>query len=366
MSTDASFLTLSELRKSFGTQTVLEEISVAVREGEILVLLGPSGSGKTTLLRLIAGFESPNEGSISVGGDDVTGLPPEQRNFGMVFQHYALFPHMSVADNIAFGLESRGTERHAIGERVDEVLELVDLTGFGSRRVQEISGGQQQRVALARALAPHPRLLLLDEPLSNLDPDLRERTRRQLRAAIRRVGLTAVWVTHEQEEAFDVGDRIALLDKGHLAQVGPPETLYLEPASRFVAAFVGRASVVRGEVLDDGQVRIGDDRFRGRGVRWSGELAEPREPGQPVEVVLRPEGLRLMAAEADASLTGSIEERRFTGEATFYVVRLESGQHLLVKGEVSGPEVGARVGVGRSESGPLPRCFPVDPEDSEA
>ena len=322
----ASFLTLTELRKSFGTQTVLEQISVAVGEGEILVLLGPSGSGKTTLLRLIAGFETPDEGMISVGGQEVTALPPEQRNFGMVFQHYALFPHMSVAENIAFGLQGRGTRREAIDERVEEVLELVDLAGFGSRKVQEISGGQQQRVALARALAPHPRLLLLDEPLSNLDPDLRERTRRQLRSAIRRVGLTAVWVTHEQEEAFDVGDRIALLEGGHLAQVGAPEELYLQPASRFVAAFVGRASVVEGEVVDSETVRVGDDRFRGLGVCWPAELVGSVQPGQSVEVVLRPEGLRLVAADTDDSLRGSIEERRFTGEATFYLVRLEAGQ----------------------------------------
>lgn len=363
--TPGPFLRLEKLRKSFAGQTVLEEVSLTVEEGAILVLLGPSGSGKTTLLRLISGFEIPDDGTVTVGEDDVTALPPERRHFGMVFQHYALFPHMTVAANIAFGLEGQGAERVAIETRIEEVLALVDLSGFGPRKVQEISGGQQQRVALARALAPHPRLLLLDEPLSNLDPDLRERTRRQLRAAIRRVGLTAVWVTHEQEEAFDVGDRVALLEQGRLAQVGPPEELYLEPASRFVAAFVGRASVLEGEVAAGG-VQIGDERYRGHGVRWPAELADRVEPGQRVEVVFRPEGLRMTSVEEPDTLAGEIEERRFTGEATFYRVRLEAGRHLLVKGDLGGPPVGQRVGVGLQEKGPRPRCFAGTAGDSEA
>ena len=359
------FMLLEKLRKSFDGQQVLEEISLTVDEGEILVLLGPSGSGKTTLLRLISGFETPDEGAIVVAGEDVTELPPERRHFGMVFQHYALFPHMTVADNIAFGLESRRVQRAEIDGRIEEVLELVDLVGFGPRKVQEISGGQQQRVALARALAPHPRLLLLDEPLSNLDPDLRERTRRQLREAVRRVGLTAVWVTHEQEEAFDVGDRVALLEEGTLVQVGPPEELYLRPLSRFVAAFVGRASVLEGRLEANGEVQIGDGRFRGHGVRWPADIAAAMEPGRLVEVVFRPEGLCLAPAEAEGTLAGEIEERRFTGEATFYLVRLATGETLLVRGDLDGPEVGERVGVGLDLAGPQPRCFPGSSGDSE-
>jgi len=351
------FMLLEQLRKSFGGQIVLEEITLSVEEGEILVLLGPSGSGKTTLLRLISGFETPDAGEIVVGGDDVTGLPPERRHFGMVFQHYALFPHMTVADNIAFGLENRSTEGAEIETRIGEVLELVDLEGFGARRVQEISGGQQQRVALARALAPHPRVLLLDEPLSNLDPDLRERTRRQLRQAIQRVGLTAIWVTHEQEEAFDVGDRVALLENGSLAQVGPPEELYLKPKSRFVAGFVGRASVLAGEMKEGGQVEIGDQRYRGHGVCWQTETGDDPEPGQVVEVVFRPESLRLAGAEEDGALVGEIEERRFTGEATFYFVRMTSGETLLVRGDLDGPTIGERVGVALNVHGPSPRSF---------
>lgn len=353
----APFLILSQLRKSFTGQPVLQDISVHVEEGEILVLLGPSGSGKTTLLRLIAGFETPDNGSIEVGGEEVTDLPPERRNFGMVFQHYALFPHMTVAQNVAFGLEKRTASRQESQQRIEEMLELVDLSGFETRRVQEISGGQQQRVALARALAPHPRIMLLDEPLSNLDPELRERTRRQLRQAIRKVGLTAVWVTHEQEEAFDVGDRIALLENGTLAQVGSPEELYLRPSSRFVAGFVGRASVVAGVLRRDALVEIGDTRFRGQGVLWPAVAAEELEQGTPVEVVFRPESLQLGLADGEDSLGGVITARRFTGEATYYRVELEQGGSLLVRGELEEAAEGDPVGVTPRPSGPPPRCF---------
>ncbi|HEX6199743.1 MAG TPA: ABC transporter ATP-binding protein, partial [Thermoanaerobaculia bacterium] len=193
-----AFLEIDRLSKRFGDLRVLDRVSLAVEEGEVLALLGPSGSGKTTFLRLLAGFETSDEGTIRAGGRAVEALPPARRGFGMVFQHYALFPHLTVAGNVAFGLETTGASRAEIAGRVAEVLGLVDLAGFESRRIEELSGGQQQRVALARALAPGPRLLLLDEPLSNLDPELRERTRRELLEAIRRVGITTVLVTHEQ------------------------------------------------------------------------------------------------------------------------------------------------------------------------
>ncbi|HEY7215953.1 MAG TPA: ABC transporter ATP-binding protein, partial [Thermoanaerobaculia bacterium] len=219
------FLILDRLDKSFGSQTVLRDLSLTVERGEILALLGPSGSGKTTALRLIAGFEAPDRGRILVQDEEVTRLPPERRNFGMVFQHYALFPHLTVGENVAFGLAGRRSKEET-ARRVADALALVDLPGFENRRVGEISGGQQQRVALARALAPEPRVLLLDEPLSNLDPTLRERTRRELKRAIQRVGITTVLVTHEQEEAFHLGDRIAVLQGGTLHQVGAPEDLY--------------------------------------------------------------------------------------------------------------------------------------------
>lgn len=351
------FIVLTGLQKRFSDHPVLHDISLQVEEGEIMALLGPSGSGKTTLLRLLAGFETPDGGTIRVGEEEVTAISPERRNFGMVFQHYALFPHLSVAENIAFGLETRKRSRAEIQERLTEVLALVDLTGFEDRRVQEISGGQQQRVALARALAPRPRLLLLDEPLSNLDPDLRERTRRQLRRAVKQVGLTAVWVTHEQEEAFDVGDRIALLEAGTLVQVGTPEELYLEPNSLFVAGFVGRASVLVGEQLEDGRVKIGDDRFRGHGVRWSVVSVGDRSVGETVDVVFRPETLGLESPDQPESLVGRVVRRQYTGEATYLVVELEGGGEVLVRSEMREVPSGNRVGVVVRPDGPPPRSF---------
>jgi iron(III) transport system ATP-binding protein len=336
------FLILNQLRKSFTEEPVLRGVSLEIMDGEILVLLGASGSGKTTLLRLIAGFEAPDDGSILVAGEEISHLPPERRNFGMVFQHYALFPHMTVAGNVAFGLEARRVPRDARQQRVKEVLPLVDLEGFEERRVQEISGGQQQRVALARALAPDPRLLLLDEPLSNLDPSLRERTRRQLKAAIGRIGITAVWVTHEQEEAFDVGDRVAILHQGKLQQVGHPEELYLEPKTRYVADFVGRASTLEGVLQEDGHVRVGDDRFVGRGVRWPAQAAETLEAPQPVELS-----------------AGKIVGRLYRGEATYYKVELEIGGELLVAGGLQAGRVGDRVAVALRSEGPPARVFRV-------
>src|ERR1700674_5371804 len=247
------YLLLDRLAKTFGdanagARPVLDGLSLAIDRGEVVALLGPSGSGKTTALRLIAGFETPDAdgGRVLVEGQDVSGLPPARRNFGMVFQHYALFPHLTVGENVAFGLEGRSLSRGQVRSRVAAALALVDLPDYERRRVGEISGGQQQRVALARALAPEPRVLLLDEPLSNLDPGLRERTRRELRRAIRRVGITTLLVTHEQEEAFYLGDRVAVLEGGVLHQAGTPEELYDRPATRLVATFVGRASVLPG------------------------------------------------------------------------------------------------------------------------
>ena len=336
---------------------MLREISLEVEPGEILVLLGPSGSGKTTLLRLIAGFERPDEGQILVADEDVTAQPPEKRNFGMVFQHYALFPHLSVAGNVAFGLESRGVPREQRLARVAEVLPLVDLGGFEDRKVQEISGGQQQRVALARALAPDPRLMLLDEPLSNLDPSLRERTRRELKSAIRRVGITAVWVTHEQEEAFDVGDRVALLNEGHLEQAGSPEDLYQDPQTLFVAGFVGRASTLEGTLVAGDRARLGDERFVGQGAIWPVQAIGEVAVGGEVAISLRPESLELVDAERSEALAGEIVERQYRGEVTYYRVSLDVGREVLVVGESDQAATGARVGVALRKSETSARAF---------
>src|SRR3954469_23497182 len=238
------FLRLENLTKRFQGTTAVDRLSVAIERGELLALLGPSGSGKTTTLRLLAGFEVPDSGRVWVEGEDVTRVEPVARRFGMVFQHYALFPHLDVKANVAFGLESLRVKGEELDRRVARALTLVDLSGFEQRRIGQLSGGQQQRVALARALAPEPRVLLLDEPLSNLDPTLRERTRREIRDLIRRVGITTVLVTHEQDEAFDLGDRIAVMRGGRLEQVGAADDLYSSPANPFVARFVGRSSSV--------------------------------------------------------------------------------------------------------------------------
>ncbi|HEX9670860.1 MAG TPA: ABC transporter ATP-binding protein [Thermoanaerobaculia bacterium] len=354
--TTPPFLVLDGLSKRFGGHTVLDGVALAVGRGEVLALLGPSGSGKTTLLRLLAGFETPDAGRILVDGERLDPLPPARRNVGMVFQHYALFPHLSVGENVAFGLRLPRAEAAA---RVAAALASVDLPGFEDRRVGEISGGQQQRVALARALAPEPRLLLLDEPLSNLDPSLRERTRRELRRALAKVGITTVLVTHEQEEAFHLGDRVAVLGGGRLHQVGAPEELYERPATRFVAGFVGRASALPGtfEGRDGGagRVRIAAG---GSEVFWAGEEpAEGLAPGQAVELLVRPEALELRPRGGFEALAGRVVERRYAGQGTYYTVALASGSELEV---LSGPHaaaVGETVHVGPRAGAALPRIF---------
>lgn len=351
------FLVLDGLDKSFGGNPVLRGLSLEVEKGEVLALLGPSGSGKTTALRLIAGFETPDRGAIRIDGEDVTPLPPERRRLGMVFQHYALFPHLDIAENVAFGLDSRMSREEA-ARRVDEALFLVDLPGFERRRVGEISGGQQQRVALARALAPEPRVLLLDEPLSNLDPSLRERTRRELRRAIERVGITTVLVTHEQEEAFHLGDRVAVLQGGVLHQVGTPEDLYERPATLFVAGFVGRASGLAGTLEPDGAVLLPAE---GGAVRWRGTLTPELEgaaAGTAVELVVRPESLEIRSPGAPESLAGRVIERRYAGMATYYLVRLEAGGgEVEVLAGPSAAQPGDLAGVVPGQGGPEPRIF---------
>ena len=356
-----AFLSLDQLDKSFGAQTVLRGLSLEVAKGEIVALLGPSGSGKTTALRLIAGFEAPDRGQIRVEGVDVTGLPPERRHFGMVFQHYALFPHLTLGENVAFGLAGRG-DRADISRRVAAALNLVELPGFEARRVGEISGGQQQRVALARALAPEPRVLLLDEPLSNLDPTLRERTRRELKRSIQRVGITTVLVTHEQEEAFHLGDRVAVLHGGVLHQVGTAEDLYEQPATRFVATFVGRASVLPSVLEGDGAVwvPVPDSSEVTGPVRWMATRAPElagAAPGEEVDLVVRPESLAFAAAGDPNALAGKVIERRYAGPVTYYQVALTAGGEVEVLTASGAAAAGDAVRVAPNREGPAPRLF---------
>src|SRR5678809_968738 len=239
------FLSLKNVSRSFGSTRAVADVSLDVKQGEFFGLLGPSGCGKTTTLRMIAGLEKPDSGSILFQDQDITNLPPERRGFGMVFQNYALFPHLNVFENVAFGLRARHKTKAEMSERVAAALELVQLPGYSKRRVDELSGGQQQRVAIARAIAIEPALLLFDEPLSNLDVSLREETRGELRELVTRLGLTAVYVTHDQEEAFALCDRISVMVGGKLIQTGKPRELYEQPADIAVARFLGRNNLIR-------------------------------------------------------------------------------------------------------------------------
>jgi len=309
----SGFLQIQAIEKRWRDGVTVGPVSLDIAQGEILALLGPSGSGKTTMLRLLAGFETADGGRVAVAGEDVTAVPPAQRRFGMVFQHYALFPHLDVGENVGFGLPNSPDK----GAKIAAALALVDLAGYEKRKVHELSGGQQQRVALARALAPEPRVLLLDEPLSNLDPALRERTRHELREVIKRVGITTLFVTHEQEEAFDLGDRIAVINRGRLEQVGAPDELYEHPVNLFVATFVGRANVFRGKAA----------RALGGGANGNGVL------------VVRPERLRF----AGAGLPGVVRERRYIGAAAFFVVEDDEHERFEVLAEPDAAKLGERV-----------------------
>jgi ABC-type Fe3+/spermidine/putrescine transport system ATPase subunit len=339
---------IESLSKRFGTLAAVEGLSLEIPRGDLLALLGPSGSGKTTTLRLLAGFEVPDQGRIRVDGQDVTDLAPAARRFGMVFQHYALFPHLDVGENVAFGLEAQRVPPAERRQRVAESLELVELAGFERRPVGALSGGQQQRVALARALAPAPRVLLLDEPLSNLDPTLRERTRRELRVLIERIGITTILVTHEQEEAFDLADHVAVLQRGRLEQLGTPEQLYQVPATAFVAGFIGRARAVPVRVVAH-ERDVARVLLPGATVPWDVRQATPLEGA--CDLYVRPEALRL-APPGEGVVSGVVLARRFLGADALYTVGQEEGSRagregwiLEVLGVPEAATVGDRVGI---------------------
>ncbi|MFZ9632547.1 MAG: ABC transporter ATP-binding protein [Alphaproteobacteria bacterium] len=349
-------LELDALSKRYGEFNAVREVSLDVADGEFLVLLGPSGCGKTTTLRMIAGFVTPSGGTIRIGGADVTALPPWKRNSGLVFQSYALFPHLTVAQNVAFGLEMRKLARDDIAARVAEALRLVRLGHLAERLPRQLSGGQQQRVALARALAIRPDVLLLDEPLSNLDAKLREEVRVEIRELQRQLGLTTVMVTHDQEEALTVADRLVVMSEGEVRQIGTQRDLYERPADRFVAGFVGRSTFLEGRVDAAGHfVTAG-----GLGLR----CPPGARPGAAV-MALRPERMALGLAPLglDNDLPGTVEFVSYLGAALDLRVRLSDTDRVTVQlanrqdGLV--PEVGARVHVGWSAG--AGRIFPTDP-----
>lgn len=314
-------ITLQQITKQYPIQAqpAVDRLSLQVNNGELLVLLGPSGCGKTTTLRMIAGFERPESGWIRIGdqivADERTWVPPERRGIGIVFQDYALFPHLTVAQNVAFGILRLPRRERAA--RVEEALTAVDLHSYAARYPHELSGGQQQRVALARALAPQPRLLLLDEPFSNLDPELRIALRYEVRSIVRRAGITTVLVTHDQSEAFALADRVAVMHSGRLHQIADPETLYRRPASRFVAGFVGRAQFING-VVRGGFVQTELGVF---------PLHENSLDSTSADVLLRPDDLHIRLDRAgDALVVG----REFGGATVRYAVRLGSGTTIDV------------------------------------
>ncbi|MDE3744894.1 ABC transporter ATP-binding protein [Methylobacterium radiotolerans] len=328
-------LRLEELTKRFGTHRAVDAVSLDLEAGEFFCLLGPSGCGKSTLLRMIAGFESPTSGRILLGEQDLTALPPHRRPVNMMFQSYALFPHMSVAGNIGYGLKGLG--RAALAERVSELLKLVRLDGFGERRPETLSGGQRQRVALARALAREPKLLLLDEPLGALDRGLREETQGELRAVQRRLGTAFVVVTHDPEEAMMLADRIGVMEAGRLIQVGPPADLYRRPASRFVAGLLGDVNLIPGRLGP----AAGPDAIRTvetahgpvRGFAED-ELAE----GAAVVVAVRPENVALGAEGLPVVVIDAV----FLGDRVRRTLRLPDGTTLRASGRPA--EAGAAPG----------------------
>ncbi|MDS9466354.1 ABC transporter ATP-binding protein [Paracoccus sp. MBLB3053] len=291
-----SFLNLEHLQKSFGPTKVVHDFNLSIEKGEFVSFLGPSGCGKTTVLRMVAGFEGPSEGRILIDGQDVTRLRPNQRQIGMVFQAYALFPNLTVAENVGFGLKVAGVPRAERGPRVQEMLDLIGLPELGGRYPWQLSGGQQQRVALARALAPRPRVLLLDEPLSALDAKIRVSLRNQIREIQQQLGITTIFVTHDQEEALSISDRIVVMHRGVADQTGTPRDIYNHPATDFVAGFVGTLNRFDVEVLDAGSGRV-----RVEGAEFS--LNRPLPEG-PITLAARPEGLVLSDQGIAAEVTG--------------------------------------------------------------
>ncbi len=319
-------LTLVGIVRRFGLVTALAGIDLAVRKGEMLTILGPSGSGKTTLLKVVAGFETPDEGDVLLGTRAITFATPAKRDIGMVFQNYALFPHMTVAQNIAFPLEMRKVAKAEAAKRVDDVLNLVDLGGLGDRLPRQLSGGQQQRAALARAIVFGPRLLLLDEPFGALDRKLREQMQLEVRRLQQHLGLTALFVTHDQEEALILSDRIAVMDRGRIVQLGTPQEIYRHPVNRFVAGFIGESNLFQARVASGGYAVLDG------GARFRLPASAPPE-GTEVGLLLRPERPRRLAngAAAENSFAGSVVEVVYLGETVKYRIRLDPGFEIIVR-----------------------------------
>jgi len=313
--------------RRYGDVIAVDCVSLDIAAGEFFALLGPSGCGKTTLLRLAAGFEHPDAGRVLIDGEDMTGVPPYRRPVNMMFQSYALFPHLTVAGNIAFGLRQEKMPRKAIDSRVDELMSLVRLEGLGGRRPHQLSGGQRQRVALARALAKRPKVLLLDEPLAALDKKLRDETQFELTKLQEQLGTTFVIVTHDQQEAMTVAHRMAVMDRGRLAQVATPAEIYEQPASRWVADFIGDVNLIEGvvEAIDAGLATLAAD-----GLRLRAPAPDNVVTGRRAVLALRPERIRIAMAPQPDGVAGTVKDIGYRGDSVLYRVALASGAELKV------------------------------------
>jgi len=329
---DTTAISIAGVAKRFGQGktevTALKQISLQIQDNEFFTLLGPSGCGKTTLLRILAGFEGVSEGHVEIFGKDVVGLPANKRPVNTVFQHYALFPHMTVAENVAYGLRRLGKPEAEIQATVQRSLELVKMEKFAQRKPTQLSGGQQQRVALARALAPHPKVLLLDESLSALDLKLRQAMRAELKQLQKATGITFVFVTHDQEEALSMSDRIAVMSDGEIQQVGTPSEIYEFPVNRFVAAFIGEANFLETTIsaMDGAIARCRTD----KGLELEATCPVAHQPGDRVTLFLRPEKVRIRAADS-GGIAGTVTLVEYLGQATFYHVDIGSADPILVE-----------------------------------
>jgi putrescine transport system ATP-binding protein len=331
---EENFLQVIDVTKKFGETTVVDKLGLSIRRNEFFALLGSSGCGKSTLLRIMAGLETPTSGRIVLDGQDITDLPAHQRPVNMMFQSYALFPHMNVSENVAYGLKRQGAPRKEIAERVSEVLELVQMSSHSRHLPSQLSGGQQQRVALARSLVKQPKLLLLDEPMSALDKKIRQKTQFELGSILYKVGVTCVMVTHDQEEAMTMADRIAVMSNGSIIQIGSPEGVYEAPNTQFSAEFIGTTNVFTGELATDGGSEV-----------ICAELSEPLQlsfamanarSGHPVRVSVRPERIRVNLAQAASTpgagkncAIGTVEQIGYMGSYTLFYVRLPSGRLVI-------------------------------------